>query len=126
MKKHFDSKQQMREDFERRTDPNGPLDDQLDGILSSAMAAGLIGVRNGLSLLKRYTGDEHDFPCEEHKEFTRKVMDGMKERMIAFELELINVLVDLAWEVHECECDHCRQMDSELDAVDKARKAPFN
>lgn len=126
MKKHFDNKQQMREDLERRTDPESPLPDQLDGIMSSAMAGGLIGLRNSLSLLRRYTTDNHDFPCEEHQEFTHRIMSGMKERMTAFELEVINVLVDLAWEVHECDCDHCKQLESEIDAADKVRKAPYN
>lgn len=126
MKKMFNSKQELREDLERRTDPESPIPDQLEGIMASAMAGGLIGLRNSLSLLKRYTTDNHDFPCEEHKEFTHRIMSGMKERMVAFELEMINVLVDLAWEVHECDCEHCKLTEAELDSADKVRKAKYN
>jgi len=123
--KMYDSKQELRKDLEHRTNPDNPLREQVDYIMSSAMAGGLIGVRNALSLLKTFT-DEHDYPCEEHQEIARRTLAGMTERMTAFEMELLGVFTDLAWEVNNCDCDHCVKVAAEMEVEDKERKAKFN
>lgn len=125
--KPYTTKQQLREDLERRTDPERSLPEQAETILMSVMLGGCIGVRNGLKILREsYTQEADDFPCEEHKELTHRVSAGMRERMIAFEAELMNMLVELAWEVHECECDFCKETDAQMDHVSKRANAKYN
>lgn len=126
MRKVFNSKQELREEFERVTDPERPMPEQFGTIMSSAFIGGLLGVRSSLSILKSYTTANDEFPSEVHKEITHRVMSGMGERMTAFELELMNVMVDLAWEINNCECDHCVKTAAEAEVNDKAAKAKYN
>jgi hypothetical protein len=126
MHKVFNSKQELREEFERVTDPERPLPEQFGTIMSSAFIGGLLGVRNSLSLLKSYTTDNDDFPSEQHKLITHRAMSGMSERMTAFELELLNAMVDVAWEINNCECKHCIKTAAEADVNDQASKAKYN
>lgn len=122
----YESKQEVREAIELRTDPETPLLEQADTIMSSALLGGLLGVRNGLKILKHYTTDNDEFPTEEHKLKTQRVMSGMGERMTAFELELMNVLVDLIWEINNCECDWCIQKAAEREIDEMRRNASNN
>lgn len=122
----YESKQEVREAIERRTDPDRPLLEQTDTIMSSALLGGMLGVRNGLKVLKHYTTDNDEFPSEEHKLKIQRVMSGMGERMTAFELELLNVLVDLVWEINNCECDWCIQRAAEQEVEAMRRNASNN
>lgn len=126
MSKAYQTKQECREDLERVTNPDQPLLEQAALMTMAPLWGALLAMRNALRVLKGYTGDDHDFPCEEHRAIALSLLDGMPERMTAFELEVMNVLTDLAWEVNECECDHCMKVQAEADVEDKASKAKYN
>ena len=120
----YRDKQQLREDYESATNPKDPA---MAAALTSPLMAALVAVRSGINLMRHYTDTEgHNFPSEEHREITKRIMAGMGERMTAFELELLNAAIDLAWEINECTCDHCKQVDLEIEAEDRARKAKYN
>jgi hypothetical protein len=116
MARVFDSKQELREDLEKRTDPEGAPEDIVPTLMHSPFFAGLLSVRSGISILKDYVDSDREFPSERHKEITQRVMSGMGERMTAFEIELTNAIVELSWEVNNCECDHCKKMAAEAKA----------
>lgn len=120
----YKDKQKLREDYEKATDPKDPV---LAASLASPLMASLMAVRSGINLMRHYTdADGHDFPNEEHREITRRMMAGVGERMTAFELELLKAIVDLVWEINECNCEHCLQVDAEMEAEERARKAKYN
>lgn len=112
MERAYKSKQELREDLESRTSPDGTLED-VTPLMHSPFLAGLLGVRSGISLLQGYMVGKQDFPNERHREITDRILAGMSERMTAFELELLNAIVELSWEVNICECDHCKRLEAE-------------
>lgn len=122
--KFFDSKNDMRAEFESKTDPERPIMEQAESISSSTLLASTIGVRNGLKMLKDYLA--LDTASEKHDEIRRRTVGHLSERMTAFELELINAIVDLSWELHECGCDKCVQIEAAMDIDAQMRNARFN
>lgn len=126
MARMYETKQELREDFEKRTDPQGAPEDIAALLMHSPFLSGLLGVKSGISILRDYTSGDKEFPSKVHEEVTDRIMGGMDERMTAFELELFNMIVDLSWEVNICECDHCKKMEAEANAADAMRQNASN
>jgi hypothetical protein len=122
----YNSKQQIRKELERRTDPDSPQMEQIILAMASELIAGHISIRNGIRGILSMTADNEDFPSQLHKDIVDRITSGMKERMVAFELELLGVIVDIIWEIDNCQCDWCAAREAEIKAADRASKAKYN
>jgi hypothetical protein len=118
----YEKKQEIRDVYEEVTDPDNP---QPLVAIASPILTSLLAIRSGVNLLRTLI-DDREPPSPEHAIIHDSMMQGVKERLTAFELEILNVFIDEAWAINQCNCAHCQKVAQEAEIKDKARKAKFN